>query len=83
MAEVKRRKIPAMSSRKLIRLLERADAVFDREGRGDHAIYKREVRGKAMKAPVLQSKKELPPEYSFMVFKQLGLSHEEINELLE
>ena len=47
MAEVKRRKIPAMSSRKLIRLLERAGAVFDREGRGDHAIYKREVRGKA------------------------------------
>jgi hypothetical protein len=34
-----------------------------------------------MKAPVLQ--KELPPEYSLMVFKQLGLSDEEINKLLE
>jgi len=83
MAKVKRRKIPAMSSGKLIRLLERGGAVFDREGRGDHGIYKREVKGKVMKAPVLQGKKELPPEYSLMVFKQLGLSDEEINELFE
>ena len=83
MAKVKRRKIPAMSSRKLIKLPERAGAIFDREGKGDHGIYRREVKGKVMKAPVLQDKKELPPEYSLMVFKQLGLSDEEINELLE
>lgn len=83
MAKVKRNKIPAMSSRKLIKLLERAGAIFDREGRGDHAIYRREVKGKVVKAPVLQGKKELPPEYSLIVFKQLGLSDEEINELLE
>jgi predicted RNA binding protein YcfA (HicA-like mRNA interferase family) len=83
MDKIKRKKIPAMSSRKLIKLLRQTGAVFDRNGRGDHVIYRREVKGKLMKAPVLQGKKELPPEYSLMVFKQLGLSDEEINKLLK
>ncbi len=71
-----------MSSKKWIKLLEQAGAVFDREGRGDHIIYKREVGGKLLKAPVLESKKELPPEYSLMVFKQLGITDDEINKLV-
>lgn len=71
-----------MSSKKWIKLLEQAGAVFDREGRGDHIIYKREVGGKLLKAPVLESKKELPPEYSLMVFKQLGITDDEINKLI-
>jgi len=80
----KRSKIPSMSSKKLIKLLKQAGAVFDREGRGDHVIYKREVGGKVLlKAPVLESKKELPPEYSLMVFKQPGITDDEINKLLE
>ena len=78
----KRSKIPSMSSKKLIKLLEQAGAVLDREGRGDHIIYKREVGGKLLKAPVLESKKELPPEYSLMVFKQLGITDDEINKLV-
>ncbi|HEC65982.1 MAG TPA: type II toxin-antitoxin system HicA family toxin [bacterium] len=65
-----------------MKLLEQAGAVFDREGRGDHIIYKREVGGKLLKAPVLESKKELPPEYSLMVFKQLGITDDEINKLV-
>lgn len=83
MDRVKRKKIPAMSSRRLIKLLGRAGAVFDRQGKGDHGIYRREVTGKVMKAPVLQGKNELPAEYSLMVFKQLGLSDEQINELFQ
>ena len=53
----KRSKIPSMSSKKLIKLLEHAGAVFDREGRGDHVIYKRKTGEKLMKAPVLENKK--------------------------
>ncbi len=79
----KRRKIPAMSSRKLIRLVKRAGAVFDREGKGDHVIYKRAVKGRLLKAPILQGKTELPPEYCLVVFKQLGLTDKEINDLLK
>jgi predicted RNA binding protein YcfA (HicA-like mRNA interferase family) len=49
MDKVKRKKIPAMSSRKLIKLLGQAGTVFDRNGKGDHAIYRREVKGKVTK----------------------------------
>ena len=79
----KRGKIPAMSSKKLVKLLEQAGVSFDRRGKGDHVIYKREIGGKVLKAPVLWGKKELPPEYSLVVFKQLGLTDEEINQLLQ
>ena len=72
-----------MSSRKLIRLVKRAGAVFDREGKGDHVIYKRVAERRVLKAPILQGKSELPPEYCLMVFKQLGLTDKEINELLK
>ncbi len=79
----KRRRIPAMSSKKLVKLLEHAGASFDRRGKGDHVIYEREVSGKVLKAPVLWGKNELPPEYSLVVFRQLGLTDEEINQLLQ
>ena len=72
-----------MSSRKLIKLVKRSGAVFDREGKGDHVVYKRVVEGRLLKAPILQSKSELPPEYCLMVFKQLGLTNKEINNLLK
>ena len=67
---VKRSKVQAMSSKKLVKLLEQAGASFDRRGKGDHVIYKREISGKVLKEPVLWEKKELPPEYSLVVFKR-------------
>ncbi len=72
-----------MSSKKLIKMLKEVGASFDREGKGDHVIYKRNVKGKLMKAPILKGKSNLPPEYSLMVFKQLGITDTEINELLK
>ena len=78
----RKRRIPAMSSRKLVRLLEKGGAQFDRWGKGDHAIYMRVVEGKVRKAPVLMAKKELRPEYSLMVFRQLGMTDEDIDALL-
>lgn len=72
-----------MSSNKLMKLVEKAGAVFDREGRGDHAIYRREVEGRVKKAPILEAKSDLPGAYCLIVFKQLGLSDEEINRLFE
>ena len=71
-----------MSSRKLVRLLRKAGATFDRWGKGDHAIYKREVNGIVRKAPVQMGKKELRPEYCLMVFRQLGMTNKEIDEVL-
>lgn len=39
-------KVPSMSSKKLIRLLEKGGAVFVRQGSTDHAIYSRVIEGK-------------------------------------
>ena len=74
--------IPAMSSRKLVRLILKAGAVFEREGKGDHSIYRREVEGRVYKAPVQMGKRELRPEYCLIVFKQLRFTDEEIDQLL-
>jgi predicted RNA binding protein YcfA (HicA-like mRNA interferase family) len=79
----KRKKVPSMSSKKLIRLVTKGGAIFDREGRGDHIIYKRKAKEKIVKAPILENKSELPGIYCLIVFKQLGFSDEEINQLLE
>ena len=78
----RKKRIPAMSSRKLVRLLRKAGADFDRWGKGDHAIYRREVKGGVRKEPVMMGKNELRPEYSLMVFRQLGMTDEEIDEVL-
>jgi hypothetical protein len=72
-----------MSSRKLAKLLEAAGAEFERWGKGDHAIYRRRVGDMLRKAPVQMEKRELRPEYCLMVFRQLGLTDEEIDVILE
>lgn len=36
-------KLPSMSSKELVRLLEKSGAVFVRQGPTDHAIYSRTV----------------------------------------
>ena len=78
----RRKPIPSMSSRKLIRLLSKGGAVFDREGKGDHTIYKRIVKDRIYKAPVQMGKPELRPEYCLIVFKQHGFTDKEIDRLL-
>jgi predicted RNA binding protein YcfA (HicA-like mRNA interferase family) len=52
-------KVPSMSSRKLIRLLEKGGAIFVRQGKTDHAIYSRIVAGKRYSTPVQMGKKTL------------------------
>ena len=77
-----RRPIPSMSSRRLVRLVEKSGATFERWGKGDHAIYSRIIEGVIRKAPIQMGKQSLPPEYSLIVFRQLGMTDEEINKVL-
>ena len=56
-------KIPSMSSKKLLDLLEKGGAIFVRQGATDHAIYSRVVEGKRYSAPVQMGKKTLDPVY--------------------
>lgn len=75
-------KLPSMSSRQLVRLLEKAGAVFVRQGKTDHALYSRIVGGKRYSTPVQMGKKTLDPVYCKRVFRQLRFTDEEIDALL-
>lgn len=75
-------KIPSMSSKGFVKLLERGGAVFVRQGSTDHAIYSRIIKGKRYSAPVQMGKKTLDPVYCKRVLRQLKFVDEEIEELL-
>lgn len=76
-------KFPSLSSKKLVRLLEKGGAEFARQGKTDHAIYRRTVGGATRAAPVQMGKKSLDPNYCKRVFRQLRFSDEEISSLLK
>ncbi len=76
-------KVPAMSSKELVRMLEKGNAIFVRQGSTDHAIYARTIAGKRYSAPVQMGKKTLDPIYCKRVLKQLQFTDEEINQMLE
>lgn len=75
-------KLSSMSSKDFVSLIEKAGAVFVRQGSTDHAIYARIVDGKRYSAPVLMGKKTLDPNYCKRVFRQLKLTDQEIDEVL-
>lgn len=76
-------RVPSMSSKALIKLLEKGGAVFVRQGKTDHAIYSRIVEGKRYSAPVQMGKKTLDPVYCKRVLRQLKFTDEEIKKLLQ
>lgn len=76
-------KVPSMSSKELVRLLEKGGAAFVRQGPTDHAIFSRSVEGKRYSAPVQMGKKSLDPVYCKRVLRQLKFTNEEIEKLLK
>ncbi|MFH0801878.1 MAG: type II toxin-antitoxin system HicA family toxin [bacterium] len=76
-------KIPSLSSKQLIKLLEQGGASFVRQGPTDHAIYARAIKGKRFSAPVQMGKKSLDPVYCKRVFKQLQFTDNEIAKLFK
>jgi len=75
-------KFPSMSSKKLVKLLEKGGAFFVRQGSTDHAIYARLVNDKRYSAPVQMGKKSLDPIYCKRIMRQLKFSDEEMANLL-
>jgi predicted RNA binding protein YcfA (HicA-like mRNA interferase family) len=75
-------KLPSMSSKQLVRLLEKAGAVLVRQGKTDHSIYSRIVEGRRYSAPVQMGKKTLDPIYCKRLFRQLKFTDEEIDKSL-
>jgi len=75
-------KVPSLSSKKLVKLLEKGGAIFVRQGPTDHAIYSRVVEGKRYSAPVQMGKKTLDPVYCKRVLRQLKFRDAEIEKFL-
>jgi len=76
-------KMPSLSSRELVKLLEKGGAVLVRQGPTDHAIYSRIDGGRRYSAPVQMGKKTLDPIYCKRVLRQLKFTDEEIKQLLK
>ena len=76
-------KIPSLSSKELVRILEKGGAVFVRQGPTDHAIYSRIVNGRRYSAPIQMGKKTLDPVYCKRILRQLQFTDEEIEEPLK
>ena len=76
-------KIPSLSSRKFVRLLEKNGAHFVRQRGTSHAIYERVWGGITWRAPVVMGKSELSPKYIKLVLRQLGFSDEEIGGMFK
>ena len=76
-------KIPSLSSKELVRVLEKGGVVFVRQGPTDHAIYSRIVNGRRYSAPIQMGKKTLDPVYCKRILRQLKFTDEEIEGLLK
>lgn len=76
-------KIPSMSSKEFIKLLEKGGALLARQGSTDHAIYARVVEERRYSAPVQMGKKTLDPMYCKRIFRQLKFTDQEIENLLK
>ena len=75
-------KMPSLSSKEFIRLLEKGGVTFVRQGPTDHAIYSRMVEGRRYSAPVQMGKKTLDPVYCKRILRQLKFTDNEIEQLL-
>ena len=71
-----RKSVPALKPRQLIKLLESAGCKFHREGKGDHRLYIRCVRGKKSVVPIDMEAGELSPPYVLRIFRQFGFTDE-------
>jgi predicted RNA binding protein YcfA (HicA-like mRNA interferase family) len=74
--------IPALKPRELIHLLEAAGCNYYREDKGDHRLYARQVGGQKRVVPIDMGARELSPVYVLRIFRQFGLTDQEINKLL-
>ena len=72
-------KIPSLTPRKIIKVLEKKGFVFDRS-KGSHYIYYHPETKKRVVVPF--HKKDLPKGTFFEILKQAGITKEELKNLL-
>lgn len=75
--------VPSLKPRELIRLLETVGCSFHREGKGDHRLYMRVVSGQKRIVPIDMGVREFSPVYVLRIFRQFGLTDQEIEDILK
>lgn len=75
--------IPSLKPKALIKILEKGDCQFHREGKGDHRLYRREVNNQYRIVPIDIGAKEMSPAYVLRIFRQFGFTDAEIENLLK
>ncbi len=75
--------IPSLKPKELIRVLEKGECRFYREGKGDHRLYIRELEDKKRIVPIDMGLTEFSPPYVLRICRQFGFSDEEIEKLLK
>lgn len=63
--------------------LESAGCKFYREGKGDHHLYIRYVKDVKQVVPIDMGARELSPPYVLRIFRQIGFTDEEIENILK
>ena len=76
------KKIPPMSSQKLVKILNQGNARFVRQNGTSHAIFEREKDGRMYRTPVIMAKSDLSSKYVKLVLRQLGFTDSEIEALI-
>lgn len=73
------RKLPSLTPRKIIRILESLGFVLDRV-KGSHHIYYHPETKRRVVVPL--HKKDLPKGTLFEILKQAGISRDELSDLI-
>lgn len=76
------KKIPPMSSQKLVKILNQGNARFVRQNGTSHAIFEREKDGRMYRTPVIMAKSDLSSKYVKLVLHQLGFTDAEVDALI-
>ena len=74
----RKKKLPALSSKQVIKFLTKAGACFKRQ-KGSHAIY--EINKKVVVVP-MHGKNTIPPGTLLSILRQAGISKEEFYQLI-
>jgi predicted RNA binding protein YcfA (HicA-like mRNA interferase family) len=73
--------IPSLKMKQLLRILNRNDCRFYRQGKGDHELYVRVVGGSKRVVPIDTGCREFSPAYVLRILRQFGFTDDEIDSM--
>ncbi len=73
--------IPSLKMKQLLRILNRNDCRFYRQGKGDHELYIRLVDDSKRVVPIDTGCREFFPAYVLRILRQFGFTDDEIDSM--